>query len=859
MLLLWVLLIFGHFRKRECDNLYRQDLFTKEQDHSSDRGVTIHKTETMSGDINQSPYSRRHRKSSSENSEEDRVSIPGLTVKAVQLEHLAATCVEFFDEKGNVLDDSSFPRLLFLMHRWFMSSEELAKQFVQLYHSNNAQDCKAPECDQTGHDDSCPVNMDKMKVCHALRYWISNFPVHFDLDSGLSTIMSEFQDLLKTEGNSHLHHIIDISNVPSYDWMRVISVRHPSVRTNRKVSLVFNRVEPKELADHLTYLEYKIFRRVNFSDLKSYALTGHLRDNLKLERSIGLFNGISQWIQCMVLSRHTPRQRAEVITKFVEVAKRLRRLKNFNTLMAVVGGLTHSCLARLRQTYAHVSSETQKTISEMTELLTSASNFTNYRKALQEAKGFKIPILGVHLKDLILLHTALPDRTDDGCINFLKVAKLSVTFQELLQLQHCKPPVEPSMDLVNMLRASLDLQYTEDEIYELSLAREPRGSSSTPPTPTQTPVFAEWASGISCHRDKDTINKHVSAMVDAVFKNYDTDKDGYITYNDFQSIATNFPFMDSFCVLDADRDGVISKSEMKTYFVRAHSLALSASFKHSFHVHTYLSPTFCVHCTGLLWGLIKQGVKCRICGINAHKHCKDRVVMECRSKKTSVNGLQRRHTMDGLPKELATSVESNGDFTNSILTLEHKRRISMKTHMVQQATQTDSLESTPKHGMVSPGPDLTSFHDPFPLCNGNHSLDGNSPSSSPKSVSLTSDQEESEHGGIICNGRRLSELSEDDGSSFGDRQSLAESDASSVFKSTPGDDPPNGIWEKLKGENQDKQSIMAENYQLKMEVIRLRERNSLLERNLQQMKRHTVSFFFNHDMTSVKQKKDTEV
>lgn len=50
----------------------------------------------MSGDINQSPYSRRHRKSSSENSEEDRVSIPGLTVKAVQLEHLGATCVEFF-------------------------------------------------------------------------------------------------------------------------------------------------------------------------------------------------------------------------------------------------------------------------------------------------------------------------------------------------------------------------------------------------------------------------------------------------------------------------------------------------------------------------------------------------------------------------------------------------------------------------------------------------------------------------------------------------------------------------------------------------------------------------------------------
>ena len=33
--------------------------------------------------------------------------------------------------------------------------------------------------------------------------------------------------------------------------------------------------------------------------------------------------------------------------------------------------------------------------------------------------------------------------------------------------------------LYSYLQASLDLQYTEDEIYELSLAREPRNSTST--------------------------------------------------------------------------------------------------------------------------------------------------------------------------------------------------------------------------------------------------------------------------------------------------------------------------------------------------------------------------------------------
>jgi hypothetical protein len=59
------------------------------------------------------------------------------------------------------------------------------------------------------------------------------------------------------------------------------------------------------------------------------------------------------------------------------------------------------------------------------------------------------------------------------------------------------------------------------------------------------------------------------------------------------------------------RDGMISKSEMRSYFLRAKYHDLKGEFKHDFHETTYFKPTFCVHCTGLLWGLIKQGWKCK--------------------------------------------------------------------------------------------------------------------------------------------------------------------------------------------------------------------------------------------------------
>ena len=61
---------------------------------------------------------------------------------------------------------------------------------------------------------------------------------------------------------------------------------------------------------------------------------------------------------------------------------------------------------------------------------------------------------GVHLKDLILLHTALPDRVEGNLINFRKMAQLSLILRELTKLQghDSIPGVYANMDLINTLR-----------------------------------------------------------------------------------------------------------------------------------------------------------------------------------------------------------------------------------------------------------------------------------------------------------------------------------------------------------------------------------------------------------------------
>ncbi|CAF4802995.1 unnamed protein product [Rotaria sp. Silwood1] len=608
-------------------------------------------TSSSSSGIEESDTRSKSSEKTPEYIEEERPILPGIHVKGATLNRLIRILIDSFQTNGTIIDDSEYPRVFFLMHKWIMESEHLSNMLYDLYKHYGDDYKKAININEQHQYKEYQI-----RVCQSYSYWIKNFPMHFDLDKRLKEACEKIQNLIESSGDTESMSLVDLSQIPSFDWMRQMTVRNQA--KNKIVSLGFNNIESQILAAQLTYLEWKILRRITFTDYKTYAIKNTLQDNPRLERSIQFFNGLSTWIQCMVLSKMTPKQRAEIIHKFLEVAKYLKELQNFNTCLAVIGGISHSALARLSKTMMCLSTEDIKFLGEMTDLLSSNSNYAQYRKSLSESEGFKIPIIGVHLKDIISLHVALQDRLEYDLINFRKLVQLSIVFRTLTSLQASVPPVQPNHDLINLLTLSVDLSYTEDEIYELSLAREPRSSVSSPDqtfrglTPGEStndstsdvykkkeqvhsPVFADWAAGVIQTIDIQTIQRHVNAMVEAVFTTYDHDRDGYISHTEFEEIAQNFPFIDTFTVLDADQDGMISKTEMRSYFLRAKYHDLKGEFKHDFHETTYFKPTFCVHCTGLLWGLIKQGWKCKDCGINAHRHCKDQVVMECRQKRSN--------------------------------------------------------------------------------------------------------------------------------------------------------------------------------------------------------------------------------
>uniref|UniRef100_A0A8C1AMS5 Protein kinase C eta type n=1 Tax=Cyprinus carpio carpio TaxID=630221 RepID=A0A8C1AMS5_CYPCA len=55
----------------------------------------------------------------------------------------------------------------------------------------------------------------------------------------------------------------------------------------------------------------------------------------------------------------------------------------------------------------------------------------------------------------------------------------------------------------------------------------------------------------------------------------------------------------------------------------------SINIPHKFNIHNYKVPTFCDHCGSLLWGLVRQGLHCKICKMNVHIRCKGNVAPNC--------------------------------------------------------------------------------------------------------------------------------------------------------------------------------------------------------------------------------------
>uniref|UniRef100_UPI00358F666D serine/threonine-protein kinase D1-like n=1 Tax=Myxine glutinosa TaxID=7769 RepID=UPI00358F666D len=81
---------------------------------------------------------------------------------------------------------------------------------------------------------------------------------------------------------------------------------------------------------------------------------------------------------------------------------------------------------------------------------------------------------------------------------------------------------------------------------------------------------------------------------------------------------------------------------------------------HALFVHSYKSPAFCDHCGEMLFGLVRQGLKCEGCALNYHKRCAFKIPNNC-------NGTRKRRLSNLSTGAISTSSSDDASIKALVL------------------------------------------------------------------------------------------------------------------------------------------------------------------------------------------------
>ncbi|XP_029409309.2 rap guanine nucleotide exchange factor 2 isoform X2 [Bactrocera dorsalis] len=211
----------------------------------------------------------------------------------------------------------------------------------------------------------------------------------------------------------------------------------------RESSVHFLQLNAYELAIQLTLQDFAIFRQIESTE--------YIDDlfNLKTKYGVPMLTKFAElvnremfWVVTEICSEHNIVRRMKIVKQFIKIARHCKECRNFNSMFAIISGLGHAAVSRLRLTWEKLPSKYQRLFSDLQDLMDPSRNMSKYRQLVSSellAQHPIIPFYPIVKKDLTFIHLGNDTRIE-GLINFEKLRMLA---KEVRLLTHmCSSPYD---------------------------------------------------------------------------------------------------------------------------------------------------------------------------------------------------------------------------------------------------------------------------------------------------------------------------------------------------------------------------------------------------------------------------------
>ncbi|KAI6181816.1 hypothetical protein M3Y98_00869700 [Aphelenchoides besseyi] len=268
---------------------------------------------------------------------------------------------------------------------------------------------------------------------------------------------------------------------PDADFENTMSPKHYD-----PVTFDVLRVNCEDIAKQITRNDLEVFKRISVSELLSCAWS----TKRKMEEAPNIveftrrFNSTGHLARREILNGRTPERRAQLITYFIKLAKKLYQLNNLHSTWALISALNTQAIFRLELTWEKVSKHDRHSMERMAELFSERDNFRALRLYMENAAMPCIPHLGLYLTDMVFMNDMLKKTNNPADRigiqeNINKMLRSLCSFQDSVydELPY-RPHIQSYLKSGEIEIGHSAAADAERALYDLSLRYEPPNSST---------------------------------------------------------------------------------------------------------------------------------------------------------------------------------------------------------------------------------------------------------------------------------------------------------------------------------------------------------------------------------------------